>query len=336
MNGLTRSGLVSVIVASYNHAEYLQERMESLINQTYQNIEIIVIDDCSTDASTKILRKYENHPKVKLIIRKKNAGWVAVSNQGVKASKGEFIIFANCDDSCESEMIETLVKSMMNNQTAGISYCRSKMIDNDGKFLGDDFANRESSFKNKCRSDTLIYKEEMVLFLLHSCVIPNLSSALFRKECYLFAGGLTKIYEVCADWDLFFRVVKKFDVAYVAKPLNKFRQHKTTIRISTKEKILYREIINLLLTQLTLFKLSVIKRARARFWIMYLWSIFILQPSMRGILSFMNILKVAFECDAIALLYLPSALLYRLIIQPIIVLRYLFKNFTSIRIFNVT
>ena len=133
MNGLTRSGLVSVIVASYNHAEYLQERMESLINQTYQNIEIIVIDDCSTDASTKILRKYENHPKVKLIIRKKNAGWVAVSNQGVKASKGEFIIFANCDDSCESEMIETLVKSMMNNQTAGISYCRSKMIDNDGK-----------------------------------------------------------------------------------------------------------------------------------------------------------------------------------------------------------
>ena len=77
------SGLVSVIVASYNHREYLKERMDSLINQTYQNLEILVIDDCSTDGSLEVLRGYESHPKVKLIIREINGGWVNVSNQGV-------------------------------------------------------------------------------------------------------------------------------------------------------------------------------------------------------------------------------------------------------------
>lgn len=71
MNAGVKPGLVSVVVASYNHAEFLVRRMESLIGQTYQDIEILVIDDCSPDNSVEVLRRYESHPKVKLVISEK-------------------------------------------------------------------------------------------------------------------------------------------------------------------------------------------------------------------------------------------------------------------------
>ena len=102
-------GLVSVIVASYNHERFLQRRMDSLIAQTYQPLEILVIDDCSPDHSVDVLRRYEAHLKVRLIIRETNGGWAAVSNQGVDLTSGEFVLFANCDDDCDPRMIERLV-----------------------------------------------------------------------------------------------------------------------------------------------------------------------------------------------------------------------------------
>ena len=313
MSNVIKSGLVSVVVASYNHAEYLEQRMDSLINQTYQEIEILVIDDCSTDNSVEVLRKYETHSKVKLIIREKNSGWVAVSNQGVEISSGEFIIFANCDDSCAPEMIERLVELMHKNLSAGISYCRSYLINERGKLLGDDFIGRENTFKIKCSNDVLLKQKEMSHFLLNSCVIPNLSAALFRKECYISAGGLTSVYRVCSDWDLFFRVVALYDVAYVAQPLNEFRQHKTTIRTSIKERILYKEIICLLLTQITLLDLTFEERVKYKLHVMYLWSLHILHPPFKGIFSAFYLLRVVWRQDQVAIVYLPFALILAVI-----------------------
>ena len=311
MSALGRSGFVSVIVASYNHAEYLEQRMDSLINQTYNDIEILVIDDCSTDNSVEVLRKYEFHPKVKLITRDKNGGWVAVSNQGVEMSSGEFVIFANCDDACEPRMIELLVEAMMTYPTAGISYCKSLMIDEDGKLLGDDFDCREKAFRMRCSNNTIISKKEISRFLLHSCVIPNLSAALFRKECYMSVGGLTSGYRVCSDWDLFFRVVERYDVFYVSEPLNQFRQHKTTIRSRTKEQILYEEIIGLLLDQIASQDLTHFERLKYRFRVQYIWSTHILSPSLSGILSFLYLSRVVLRIDPVAIVFLPLAIIRR-------------------------
>ena len=305
MRAEVKSGLVSIIVASYNHAEYLEQRMDSLINQTYENIEIIVVDDCSPDNSIQVLRKYESHPKVKLIIREKNGGWVTVSNQGVEMSLGEFIIFANCDDTCEKTMIERLVASMRTNPTAGISYCRSLMIDEKGGLLGDDFAGREKAFRMKCANAVLLSKKEMSRFLLNSCVIPNLSAALFRKECYLSVGGLVSDFRVCSDWDIFFKIVTQYDVAYVADSLNGFRQHKTTIRSSTKERIVYEEYIRLLLSQMKKFNLTYKERARVRVRVMYLWSAHILQTPLIGVSNLFYHIKCIFRFDPFAFLFFP-------------------------------
>jgi GT2 family glycosyltransferase len=230
-----RRGLVSLVVASYNHAEFLVRRMDSLVGQTYPDIEILVIDDCSPDNSVEILRRYESYPKVRLILREQNGGWVTVSNQGADLSAGEFVLFANCDDDCDPRMVERLVDALQRHPSAGIAFCRSLMIDEDDRVLGDDYMIRESAFRTRCEKDTLLAGAEASRFLLHSCVIPNLSAALFRRECFSTVGYLSAEYRVCCDWDLFFRVAAGYDIAYVAEPLNRFRQHGETIRSVTKD-----------------------------------------------------------------------------------------------------
>lgn len=309
-------GLVSVVVASYNHAAYLTRRMESLIRQTYPEIEIIVIDDRSPDNSVEILRHYVAHPKVRLVVRETNGGWVAVSNQGVGLARGEFVLFANCDDECEPRMIERLVDAMRNHPTAGIAYCRSLLVDEVGQILGDDFTSREASFRRRCAEDVLISGEEAGKFLLHSCVIPNLSAVLFRREYLEVAGGLSNRFRVCSDWELFFRLVRTHDVAYVAESLNRFRQHSRTIRSSTRGRIIYHEYIQLLSEQVHLQNLSWTERLRFRARLMYLWSDHII-GSGGGLRDFPYHLKLVWESDRIALLCLIPATVLRMAVVTV-------------------
>jgi glycosyltransferase involved in cell wall biosynthesis len=301
-------GLVSVVVASYNHAGYLTRRMDSLVGQTYPEIEIIVIDDRSPDNSVEILRRYEAHPKVRLVVRETNGGWVAVSNQGIDLARGEFILFGNCDDSCDSRLVERLVAAHRLHPTAGLAFCRSLLVDESGRSMGDDYSIREPEFRARCTADTLLTAAEAVRFLLRSCVIPNLSAVLFRAEGFARVGQLSADYRVCSDWELFFRFVTVYDVAYVADPLNHFRQHATTIRSSTRERVVYGEYIRLLLTQISIVHLTIPEKALARAHVMYLWMAHVFQPIRAGFHDIPFHSSIVWKHDRAALVWvLPSA-----------------------------
>lgn len=103
---------ISIIVPSYNHASYLEKRLESIFNQTYQNFEVILLDDASTDRSEEILNKYKVNSKVShLIVNKENSGspfkqW----EKGVELAKGDYIWIAESDDFCEKQFLEILLK----------------------------------------------------------------------------------------------------------------------------------------------------------------------------------------------------------------------------------
>lgn len=306
-------GLVSIIVASYNHAGYLERRMESLLGQTYQNIEVLVIDDCSTDNSLDVLRKYESCSGVQLVARNENGGWVVVFNQGTEMSAGEFILFANCDDECDPTMVERLVEGMRANPSAGICYCRSLLIDEEGHPLGDDFSGRERTFRARCATDVLLDKNEMQRFLLDSCVIPNTSAALIRRACFNSVGRISSEYRICSDWLLYFDIVRHYDVAYIAAPLNKFRQHKSSITGGAKSRIMYEEILRLLLGQIKTLGLSSTEKARYRMHVMYLWAIHLLSPTTGGMLNFNFHLKIALAYDWVALTFLPIAMVGRFV-----------------------
>mgnify|MGYP001603780498 CR=1 FL=1 len=324
MDGPVTPGLVSVVVASYNHAEYLSRRMDGLINQTYPNIEILVIDDCSPDHSVAVLRRYQSHPNVRLVLREKNGGWVTVSTQGVEMTFGEYVIFANCDDDCDPRMIERLVKSMEMNPGAGVAFCRSLMVDEQDQVMGDDFVIRERSFRQRCAADTLIPRREMSRYLLHSCIIPNLSAALIRRKCFDSVGALSHDYRACSDWDLFFRISDRFDCSYVAEPLNKFRQHKTTIRSATKGRVTHEEFFRLLLSQLKRIELNPLERCKFRYHVMYLWAVELIRPSISGAANFPYHFKQILSLDPASLFFLVPAIAGRIIELPVKAVRKLF------------
>ncbi len=306
-------GLVTVVVASYNHAEYLAQRMDCLLAQTYPNMEILVIEDCSTDGSLEILRRYETEPRVKLIARERNGGWVAVSNQGIDLARGEFILFANCDDACDPRMIQRLVDSLRAHPSAGIAFCRSLFVDEHNKVLGDDFATREASFRRLCSRDTPISGAQMSRFLLDSCAIPNLSAALFRADCFSAVGKFSPGFRVCSDWDLYFRIAAQRDVSYVAEPLNYFRQHENTIRSTTKDRVINEETLRLLLGQIRVLNLTIAERCRYRTHAMYVWAIHVVAPSWGGIRNFPYLLKRVAQIDPVALAFLLPGLVMRVV-----------------------
>lgn len=305
MSGSVQAGLVSVVVPSYNHAEFLAKRMDSLLRQTYGNLEILVIDDCSTQDNVAILRAYEQHSQVRLLLHQKNTGLVPVMNQGIEQTVGEFILFAQCDDDCEPEMIERLVRSLREHPSAGIAFCRSLMIDASDDVLGDDFTFRERAFRIRCATDTLLKGEEMARFLFHSCVIPNMSALLIRRDCFDTVGLLAVDYAVCVDWEFFFRVSTRYDTCYVAQPLNKFRQHAATVRSTAKGLVTYEEFFKVLLTNIrsSSWHLSFSERCRFRTRVMYLWSHHLVTQPWAGIRNIRSHLACILRLDPLALLF---------------------------------
>lgn len=305
------SGLVTVVVTSYNHSEFLIRRMESLLKQTYENIQILVIDDCSTENNVEILRQYEANPKVRMVLHNQNMGLVPAMNQGIELSSGEFVLIAQCDDDCDPSMIERLVGALNTHPSAGIAFCRSQLIDENDRALGDDFSIRERSFRIRCHEDTLLSGAEMNRFLLYSCVIPNMSALLMRRDCIAAVGSLSTTFAVCVDWDLFFRVAERYDVAYVAEPLNRFRQHKNTIRSVTKDRVTYEEYFRLLLGHIRHLELTLVERCRFRTRMMYLWAVHLISPSWSGLKNFPYHASLVYRYDAPALFFLLPGLALR-------------------------
>ncbi|MGV6829982.1 MAG: glycosyltransferase family 2 protein, partial [bacterium] len=108
---------ISIIVPNYNHEKYIEQRLFSIFNQTYQDFEVILLDDASTDKSPEILKSYEHHEKVQsLIINDSNSGSPFLQWQrGIQLSKGDLIWIAESDDYCELNFLEILVNQKSKN-----------------------------------------------------------------------------------------------------------------------------------------------------------------------------------------------------------------------------
>ena len=123
---------VSVIVPNFNHSAYLKQRIDSILNQTYQDFELIILDDCSTDNSREIIDLYVNCAKVSNIVyNEKNSGntfkqW----KKGISLAVGKYVWIAESDDWCEATLLETLVVGIEKDDNCIISYCQSYCVVN--------------------------------------------------------------------------------------------------------------------------------------------------------------------------------------------------------------
>ena len=132
---------VSVIVPNYNYGRFLPQRLESILSQTFQNMEIILLDDCSTDNSQAVLSQYATHPLVsRIVFNEKNSGSpFAQWRKGIDLAQGEYVWIAESDDYCEPTLLATLVRALDQYPTASIAFAGAVLVDENGKPTGREF-----------------------------------------------------------------------------------------------------------------------------------------------------------------------------------------------------
>lgn len=136
MNIERKSPFLTVIIPNYCHERYLKERIESVLNQTYQNFEIILLDDCSKDNSVQVINQYRSHPKVShVVFNERNSGSTFIQwNRGIQFAKGDLVWIAESDDACHPELLAKLVDGYVRYPSCSLLFCRSISIDSEGNY----------------------------------------------------------------------------------------------------------------------------------------------------------------------------------------------------------
>jgi len=134
-NQVASTPLVSVVMPVYNVEQFIEEALTSVVTQTYQNLEIIVVDDESPDQSILLIQQKFNDPRIR-IVKQKNRGLAGARNTGIRQAKGEYIAFLDSDDFWQSDKIEQHIKVMQANPNCGVSFCSSLFVDEQSQSLG--------------------------------------------------------------------------------------------------------------------------------------------------------------------------------------------------------
>ena len=217
--------LVSIIVPVYNVAPYLREALDSIVNQTYKDLEILIIDDGSTDGSSAICEEYaSSEPRIRLI-HQSNKGLSGARNTGLEHATGDYVAFIDSDDSVSPLFIESLVNAM-NSSSASIAVCRFSIINTSGSMTGV----AASSLIPSIAADVFERKDAITL-LVEEKMNVNVCNKLFKRELWTdirFPEG--HVYE---DAVACFRLFDKADrVVLIDESLYNYRQHKGTITAS--------------------------------------------------------------------------------------------------------
>jgi glycosyltransferase involved in cell wall biosynthesis len=225
--------MVSVIVPNYNHARFLPKRMESIFAQRYQDFELILLDDCSTDESREILSRYAGDPRVRIAFNEANSGstfrqW----NKGVGMARGQYVWIAESDDYADERLLERLVGALEADERVTFAYCRSHCVSGEDAALGFADTIYFPDLEPECWTKDFVAEgmEECRRHFVRFNVPANASSVVFRRAAYEKVGGPDQGMRLCADWKFWAEMALEGRVAYVAEPLNYFRFHGGSVR----------------------------------------------------------------------------------------------------------
>ncbi|MFD1014620.1 glycosyltransferase family 2 protein [Winogradskyella rapida] len=223
----------SIIIPNYNHSDFLQQRLDSVFNQTFQDFEVILLDDASTDDSALLLNSYVNHPKVShVIINKDNSGspfkqW----EKGIALAKGTYVWIAESDDYCELNFLETCLKTLVGD--VGVVYTQSLDIDENGDKLSHRINYTQSYKTNIWKDDFKMDGAKFISdYLLLKNVIPNASAVVFKKDIIsdVYFNKALLSMRMCGDWFFWLQLVSNTNIAFINQDLNFFRHHNQVSR----------------------------------------------------------------------------------------------------------
>jgi len=255
---------VSVIVPNYNHAKYLQKRLDSIYEQTYQNIEVILLDDCSSDQSRSILEDYaRRYPDrtIQAFNATRSDGVFAQWCKGISLASGELIWIAESDDWCSENFLEELT-GYFQDEAVLLACARTVFVNGDDEtsqiwsteeFLADldgpDWTAPFIATAHRLVNQAWAVKN----------IVPNVSGALFRRpeSLPLLHDQEWKHMKVCGDWLFYLHLARGGLVAYTPAATNYYRQHPGNASVNThKEDSYYHEHARVLEWMLRLYKVG--------------------------------------------------------------------------------
>jgi glycosyltransferase involved in cell wall biosynthesis len=220
---------VSVIIPSYNHARYLPQRIESILNQTYRDFEIIILDDCSPDNSREIIAGYAaQHNNISIFSNERNSGSTFFQwKKGLKLAKGKYVWIAESDDYAEPTFLAELVAILDADATLAMAYTNSTIVTEDNYPTGTTADWKNVAYHTTHWAEDFIVDgmTELNNYLSKTCTVNNASSVLFRKNAMLDAGGVDTSFRYTGDWLMYQKLCLQGRIAYRAACLSNYREH---------------------------------------------------------------------------------------------------------------
>ena len=203
--------MVTVYITNFNYSEYIEKSIRSVLSQTYKNIEIIIVDDNSTDRSKEILKKFIKHPKIKIIFNKKNLGLLKSSNIAIKASSAKYIMRLDADDFLNKKIVEVFIKKMIKKPNIAMVYSDYYEVNSNGKKLG---AIKQINLNSK--------KSIKDRPILAAC-------CLFKKEALFSVNLYDESFTRQDGYDIWYKLFDNYDFEYVPKYLFFYRKHQNSL-----------------------------------------------------------------------------------------------------------
>lgn len=214
-----RPALVSVVVPVFNGEAFLRESLESIVGQTYPSIEVIVMDDASSDSSAEIAAEIAaRDPRLRVHSQDTNLGQFANVNAGLHRVGGEFVAVYHADDVYLPEIVEREVAFFDANPEAGAVFASARLIDSDGREFG-----RLNPPPEIGRCDLLAYPIVLNAVLRHSSVFLPTPSALVRRRVYQEVGPYAENYGIRGDVDMWLRIASRHPVGLIREHLFRYR-----------------------------------------------------------------------------------------------------------------
>lgn len=208
------SPLFSVIVPVYNGERYLKECVESILRQSFEDFELIIADDASTDGSVKIAESFDE-PRIHILRQKANVGMFTNLNRAAASAKGRLLRFVCQDDMLEKDCLSLEADLFDRAPSIAMAFCKMTSIDDNGVVVD----KAELSDLPEVLSPVSCQQH----FFFHECIPGNLSAVTVRRTCFEECGGFNPTFRLTADFELWVRLCEK-------RPMGVLRRHAARLR----------------------------------------------------------------------------------------------------------
>lgn len=222
--------LVSVIIPTFNGERFLAQTIESVLAQTYPNVETVLVDDGSTDATPQVARRFGDRVRY---VRQQNQGVAAARNKAIFMAHGDLVAFLDHDDLWRAEKLEKQVGVFLEEPSADVCFTELQNVNEEGIALPGGHSRKKSHMLRSLIKQGKLLKgggallpmKDFLVGLMELPLVPTPSGVMVRKAALVEIGGFDVRFRCAEDWDLWLRLAVRHPFAYIPDVLCHYRHH---------------------------------------------------------------------------------------------------------------